>query len=85
MSSPDDVLAMTNDGPSAPQEALTMPPSVPSLLPLAVSALMVTKADLIAALRAYLPHLSDLEEIDQDRFLLHVGPHAPGPRENGAS
>ena len=58
-----------------------MPPTLP---PLAVSALMVTKADLITALRAYLPHLSDIEAIDGDRFLLSVGPHPAEPGENGA-
>jgi hypothetical protein len=74
-----DVLT-TTDGPAVPAEA--SPPS--TLLPLAVSALMVTKADLVAALRAYLPHLSDIEAIDQDRFLLSVGPHDGAPGENGA-
>ena len=44
------------------------------LPPLAVSALMVTKADLIAALRVYVPHLSDVEMIEGERFLLTMGP-----------
>lgn len=47
-------------------------PSSPPLPPLTISALMVTKADLIAALRIYLPAISDLEAIDGDRFLLAV-------------
>jgi hypothetical protein len=42
---------------------------------------MVTKADLISALRIYLPHLADVEMIDNERFLLVVGPH---PVANGA-
>ena len=84
MSSPDDVLATTDDGPSAPHETASAAPTPPTLPPLAVSALMVTKADLITALRAYLPHLSDIEAIDGDRFLLSVGPHESDPGENGA-
>ena len=47
-----------------------------SLPPLTVSALMVTKADLIRGLRVYLPQLADIEPLDGDRFLLHVGPGA---------
>ena len=52
--------------------ASSQPPAAP-LPPLTVSALMVTKADLIAALRVYLPQLSDIEAIDGERFLLSVG------------
>ena len=85
MSNADDVLAVTDDGPSVPHEAATAVPQAPALPPLAVSALMVTKADLIVALRAYLPHLSDIEPIDGDRFLLKVGEHDPDLPENGAS
>ncbi|MFN8637439.1 MAG: hypothetical protein U0893_26605 [Chloroflexota bacterium] len=44
----------------------------PALPPLTVSALLVTKADLISALRVYLPQLTDLEAIDGERFLLSV-------------
>ena len=52
----------------------------PGLLPpLAVSALMVTKADLVAALRVYVPHLTDVEPIDGDRFLLTLGAEHPAP------
>jgi hypothetical protein len=78
MSMSDDVLTATanglgaearpsDDGPADASEA-----SAPALPPLTVSALMVTKADLIAALRAYLPQLTDLEAIDSERFLLSV-------------
>jgi hypothetical protein len=52
-------------------------PHGPALPPLAVSALMVTKADLIRALRVYVPHLADLEAIDGDRFLLSLGSDHP--------
>ena len=51
------------------------PVSLP-LPPLTVSALLVTKADLIRGLRVYLPQLADIEPLDRDRFLLHVGPGA---------
>ena len=47
--------------------------------------MLVTKRDLIAALRIYLPHLSDVEPIDGDRFLLHIGAHEPAPGENGVA
>ena len=75
----DDLRAMGGEtssehDPSAPSQA-TLPP-------LTVSALMVRKADLISALRVYLPHLSDIELIDGERFLLSVGPH---PDQNGAA
>ncbi|MCC7371594.1 MAG: hypothetical protein IT306_24460 [Chloroflexi bacterium] len=82
-------MAMCDDGqqvatavlepglPDAPHTTIGQP----SLPPLAISALMVTKADLIAALRVYLPQLSDIELIDGERFLLSVGSHAS---ENGA-
>lgn len=53
-----------------------MPPM--TLPPLTVSALMVTKADLIEALRIYLPNISDLEAIEGDRFLLGVAGNPSG-------
>lgn len=56
-------------------------PAPLQLPPLTVSALMVTKADLLAALRVYIPQLVDLEMIDGDRFLLTVG---ADPSLNGA-
>ena len=80
MSISSDVVAMTDGG---PPDVLADSESRP-LPPLTISALMVTKADLIAALRVYLPHLSDVEAIDGDRFLLSVGPHANDAPENGA-
>ena len=73
MSSQNDVLTVTTDD---QHDAVSVPAPL-QLPPLAISALMVTKADLIAALRVYLPHLSDLEAIDGDRFLLKVGPEHP--------
>ena len=84
MSSYDDLVPATHNGPTPLLDPVPVPAAPFSLPPLAVSALMVTKADLLAALRAYLPHLSDIEAIDGDRFLLVVGPHDGAPGENGA-
>ena len=64
------------DVPTPGQRAEPTPGLLP---PLAVSALMVTKADLVAALRVYVPHLTDVEPIDGDRFLLTVGAEHPAP------
>lgn len=43
------------------------------LPPLNVSGLEVRKADLIAALRIYVPALRDITVLDDDRFILVVG------------
>lgn len=67
----DNGLARPTAGPAADGQAQSSGMALP---PLAVSALMVTKADLIRALRVYVPHLADLEPIDGERFLLTVGP-----------
>jgi hypothetical protein len=84
MSSHDDLVPTADDGQAALLDRASAPAAPFALPQLAVSALMVTKADLLAALRAYLPHLSDIEAIDGDRFLLVVGPHDGAPAENGA-
>jgi hypothetical protein len=60
--------AVSVNGPATGADGIHLPP-------LAVSALMVTKADLLVALRVYLPQLTDIEAISGDRFLLHLGPH----------
>lgn len=65
-----DVLTETVDGEGAAAGVSAAPLQLP---PLTISALMVTKADLVAALRVYLPHLADIEAIDGNRFLLTVG------------
>ena len=76
----DDVLTTAENDLGAPMTA----PQPPVLPPLAISALLVTKADLIVALRAYLPHLSDIEVLDGgERFLLQVRVEH-GPDRNGA-
>lgn len=74
----DDILTHEPQGFRAEAGGADTPPALP---PLAVSALMVTKADLIAALRVYLPQISDIEALDGDCFLLSVGPHH---HENGS-
>ena len=88
MSISDDVLTVKTDGlvadarPTDDRPADASEASALALPPLTVSALMVTKADLIAALQVYLPHLTDVEAIDADRFLLSVG--QPSPANGGA-
>jgi hypothetical protein len=72
VSNGNDVVTETVAGPNGAVQGVGRPSSPRPLPPLAVSALMVTKADLIAALRIYLPTISDLEAIDGDRFLLSV-------------
>jgi hypothetical protein len=84
MSSYDDPVPAADDGQTAVLDPAPAPAAPFALPPLAVSALMVTRADLLVALRACLPHLSDIEAIDQDRFLLSVGPHDGTPSESGA-
>ena len=85
MSNGNDLLTVTavdpGNGDAGPAQApgSVSPPA--QLPPLAISALMVTKADLIAALRVYLPQISDIEMIDGERFLLSVGAPADA---NGA-
>ena len=82
MSIVDDPPATTSAGQAAPPEAPSPVPEPAMLPPLVVSALMVTKADLIAALRVYLPHLTDVEAIDGgERFLLSVA----GPQDGEGS
>jgi hypothetical protein len=78
MSSHDDALAVAaGDGDVASSCGALVStgqtePAAPGLPPLAISALMVRKADLIVALRVYLPQISDIEAIDGERFLLSV-------------
>ena len=75
MSNVNDVVTPASDGHAAPDlvaDAAAQPPAI-ELPPLVYSALMVTKADLIAALRLFLPPLTDVEQLDGDRFLLSVG------------
>jgi hypothetical protein len=46
----------------------------PAIPPLNVTGLVVTKADLIKALRIYVPQLVDITSLDDDRFLLSLAP-----------
>lgn len=64
--------AAGEDLPGLPESMGASDGGSPGFAPLAVSALMVTKADLIAALRVYVPQLSDIEAIDGERFLLSL-------------
>jgi len=47
-------------------------PFGPAIPPLNVRGLVVNKADLIGALRLYVPQLTDLSVLDGDQFLLHL-------------
>ena len=58
---PDPVLQAVADSP-----ALALPP-------LQVSGVFVSKDQLLACLRLFLPQLTDIEAIIGDRFLLHLG------------
>lgn len=51
-------------GPEAPA-----PPAVP---PLAISGLVVAKADLVAALRLYVPQIVDVHALDGGQFVLSL-------------
>ena len=73
MSNHNDILTVTTIDPDG---TLEQPASPLQLSPLTISALMVTKTDLIAALRVYLPNIADIEAIDADRFLLSVSGEA---------
>lgn len=42
------------------------------LAPLVVAGLVVTTADLVRALRVYVPQLADISPLDGERFLLHL-------------
>ncbi len=44
----------------------------PAIPPLNVSGMVVTKTDLVAALRIYVPRLAGIEEIGGDRYILNV-------------
>ena len=54
-----------------PQAPSTGAPTTP---PLNVSGVVVTKADLVAALRSYVPLLVDITPLDGGRFLLGFVP-----------
>ncbi len=64
--------------PGAPEQSgrggatsLAVPAAIP---PLNVCGLVVTKADLVAALRLYVPQLTDIAVLDGERFLLSLTP-----------
>jgi|GEM_PF-2356961 len=56
-------------------------PVGPAIAPLNVRGLVVSKADLVGALRLYVPQLTDLSVLDGDQFLLHLT--AGGAKGNG--
>jgi hypothetical protein len=70
---PLDARHVTHDD-RAPLDAGPATRDDPSLPPLVVSGLHVAKADLIAALRFYVPQLTDLRQLDDGSFILRVVP-----------
>lgn len=68
------VLLTREDGrPVAPGMAMA-----PAIRPLNVSGLVVAKADLVAALRLYVPQTVDIESLGGERFLLVLAAVGPG-------
>ncbi|MBI2305246.1 MAG: hypothetical protein HYU86_10955 [Chloroflexi bacterium] len=63
------------------REALRKSQTVP-VPPLNVSCLVVAKADLVAALRIYVPQLADIISLDGERFLLSLAEGEPRGDEN---
>ncbi|MCL4459007.1 MAG: hypothetical protein M1577_03745 [Chloroflexi bacterium] len=64
---------------AAPGEETAPPglPMGPAIPPLNVTGLVVTKADLVKALRIYVPQLFDIISLDDGRFLLSLTPLTP--------
>ena len=61
----------------APANGAAAPPALaPALPPLALSGVVVAKADLVAALRLWVPGLTDLAPLGDDQFLLRLGGEA---------
>jgi hypothetical protein len=61
--------------PPTTEAALLAPPSAgPAVPPLLITGLVVTKADLLAALRLYVPQVTDITALDGERFVLCVAP-----------
>jgi hypothetical protein len=65
---------VTGDGRRATGDGRRATGDESSFPPLVVSGLHVAKADLIAALRFYVPQLTDLRQLDDGSFLLRVVP-----------
>jgi hypothetical protein len=63
--------------PGAPASSVTGSPDRPAIPPLVITGLVVTKADLLAALRLYVPQVTDISPLDGDRFLLGLRPPEP--------
>lgn len=61
---------------STDQTLRPAPPVGPAIPPLNVSGLVVTKSDLITALRIYVPQLTDLAPLSDETFLLSLRPIA---------
>ena len=69
------------NGQVAPESGAIETPDLAPLTPLHVSALVVTKEDLIASLRIYVPQLIDIAPLDDGRFMLSIGAAPAGDSE----
>ncbi|MFN0073811.1 MAG: hypothetical protein ACKVVP_20215 [Chloroflexota bacterium] len=69
-------MAIQNIETPGPQVSAREPGEASGALlpPLVVSGLVVQKADLLAALRVYVPQLTDLTVLDATRFVLQLAP-----------
>lgn len=56
----------------APGELESATPLGASVPPLVVSGLVVSREDLISALRLFVPHLTDIEQSADGRFILSI-------------
>ncbi len=66
------VRASEDATPQTSEAALLGP--APAVPPLLITGLVVTKADLLAALRLYVPQVTDITPLDGERFVLSVAP-----------
>lgn len=73
----DDGAAAAAPAAGALPEATGPLPPLPPLPPLAVDGVVVGKAGLVAALRAYVPQLADIGAMDGGSFLLSFAPLGP--------
>jgi len=65
-------IAILEGGGHPPPRVPADPEAGPAIPPLAISGLVVAKADLVAALRLYVPQLVDVGVLDDGRFVLSL-------------
>jgi len=65
-------VAILEGGGRPPPRVPADPEAGPAVPPLAVSGLVVARADLVAALRLYVPQLVDFDAVDGGRYVLSL-------------